>query len=57
MMQNHFAGTAYDSHRLLTELDLNTEERKKPIKEITPRFSARQYDTLKSFERLGLKKS
>jgi hypothetical protein len=60
MMQNHFAGTAYDSHRLLTELDFNKEgfnkeERKKPVKEITLRFSDRQYEMLKSFDTLGLK--
>ena len=55
MTQNHFAGTAYDSHRLLTELDLNKKERKKTIKEITLRFSDRQYEMLKSFDTLGLK--
>jgi hypothetical protein len=54
-MQNHFAATAYDSHRLLTELDLNKEERKKTIKEITLRFSDRQYEMLKSFDTLELK--
>ena len=55
MMQNHFAGTAYDTHRLLEELDLKKEERKKTIKEITLRFSDRQYDMLKSFDTLELK--
>lgn len=55
MMQNHFAGTAYDTHRLLTELDLNKEERKKTVKEITLRFSDRQYEMLKSFDTLELK--
>ena len=55
MMQNYSAGTAYDSHRLLTELDLNKEERKKTIKEITLRFSDRQYEMLKSFDTLELK--
>ena len=55
MMQNHFAGTAYDSHRLLTELDLNKEEKKEIMKEITLRFSERQYEKLKSFDGLGLK--
>jgi ATP-dependent protease HslVU (ClpYQ) peptidase subunit len=54
-MQNHFAGTAYDTHRLLEELDLNKEERKKTIKEITLRFSDRQYEMLKSFDTLELK--
>ena len=55
MIQNHFAGTAYDTHRLLEELDLKKEERKKTIKEITLRFSDRQYDMLKSFDTLELK--
>ena len=55
MMQNHFAGTAYDSHRLLTELDLNKEEKKEIMKEIRLRFSERQYEKLKSFDSLGLK--
>jgi hypothetical protein len=56
MMQNHFGGTAYDTHGLLTELDLNKEEREKTIKEITLRFSDRQYEMLKSFDTLELKK-
>jgi len=55
MMQNHFAGTAYNTHRLLTELDLNKDERKMTIKEITLRFSDRQYQMLKSFDSLELK--
>ena len=54
-MQNHFAGTAYDTHRLLEELDLKKEERKKTVKEITLRFSDRQYEMLKSFDTLELK--
>jgi hypothetical protein len=54
-MQNHFAETGHDSFRLLTELDLNKEERKKTIKEITLRFSDRQYEMLKSFDTLELK--
>jgi hypothetical protein len=54
MMQNHFAGTAYDTHRLLEELDLK-KEAKKTIKEITLRFSDRQYEMLKSFNTLELK--
>ncbi|HVP79514.1 MAG TPA: hypothetical protein VMV04_16635 [Thermodesulfobacteriota bacterium] len=54
-MQNHFAETGHDSHRLLTELDLNKEERKKTMKEITLRFSDRQYEMLKSFDTLELK--
>jgi hypothetical protein len=55
MMQNHFAGTAYDTHRLLEELDLSKEERKKTIKEIKLRFSERQHEKLKSFDGLELK--
>jgi hypothetical protein len=55
MMQNHFAGTAYDTHRLLEELDLKKEERKKTTKEIKLRFSDRQYEKLKSFDTLELK--
>jgi ATP-dependent protease HslVU (ClpYQ) peptidase subunit len=55
MMQNHFAGTAYDTHRLLEELDLKKEERKKTVKEIILRFSDRQYEMLKSFDTLELK--
>jgi aminopeptidase-like protein len=55
MMQNHFAGTAYDTHRLLEELDLKKGDRKKTVKEIRLRFSERQYEILKSFDGLGLK--
>jgi hypothetical protein len=55
MTQNHFARTVYDTHRLLTELDLNKEERKKTIKEIILRFSDRQYEMLKSSDTLELK--
>jgi len=55
MMQNHFAGTAYNTHRLLTGLDLNKDERKMTIKELTLRFSDRQYQMLKSFDSLELK--
>ena len=55
MTQNHFTGTAYDTHRLLEELDLKKEERKKTVKEITLRFSDRQYEMLKSFDTLELK--
>jgi hypothetical protein len=54
-MTVYFAETGHDSSRLLTELDLNKEERKKTIKEITLRFSDRQYDMLKSFDTLELK--
>ena len=55
MMQNHYAGTAYDTHRLLEELDLKKGERKKTAKEMTLRFSDRQYEMLKSFDTLELK--
>jgi hypothetical protein len=54
-MTAYFAETGHDSSRLLTELDLNKEERKKTIKEITLRFSDRQYEMLKSFDALALK--
>jgi hypothetical protein len=54
-MTVYFAETGHDSSRLLTELDLNKEERKKTIKEITLRFSDRQYEMLKSFDTLELK--
>ena len=55
MMQNHFTGTTYDSHRLLTELDIHENERKKCTKEITLRFNDRQFEKLKSFDTLVLK--
>ena len=55
MMQNHVGATIYDAHRLLKELDLHGDERKKCRKEITLRFSERQYEKLKSFDSLGLK--
>ena len=55
MMNGYFAGTAYDTHRLLEELDLKKEERKKTSKEITLKFSHRQYEMLRSFDTLGLK--
>ena len=54
-MNGYFAGTAYDTHRLLEELDLKKEEGKKTTKEITLRFSDRQYQMLKSFDTLELK--
>ena len=55
MMNGYFDGTTYDSHRLLSELDLKKEERKKTTKEITLRFSDRQYEMMKSFDTLELK--
>ena len=54
-MTAYFAETGHDSSRLLTELDLTKEERKKTIKEITLRFRDRQYEMLKSFDTLELK--
>ena len=54
-MQNQVGATIYDAHRLLKELDLHEDERKKCTKEITLRFSERQYEKLKSFDVLGLK--
>ena len=54
-MNRYFGGTAYDTHRLLEELDLKKGERKKTTKEITLRFSDRQYEMLRSFDGLELK--
>ena len=55
MMQNHVGATIYDAHRLLKELDLHEDERKKCTKEIILRFNDRQFEKLKSFDTLGLK--
>jgi len=54
-MNGYFVGTAYDTHRLLTELDLSKEEKKNTTKEITLRFNDRQFEKLKSFDTLELK--
>ena len=55
MIQNHVCTTIYDAHRLLKGIDLHGDERKKCTREITLRFSERQYEKLKSFDGLGLK--
>jgi hypothetical protein len=55
MMQNNASATIYDAHRLLKDLDLNEDERKKCAKEITLRFNDRQFDKLRSFDTLGFK--
>ena len=55
MMNGYSDGTAYDSGKLLKQLDLMDEEEKSAPKEIRLRFSERQYEILKSFDDLGLK--
>ena len=48
-------GTQYDTGRFLKELDLKEEKRQETKKEITLRFSDRQYEMLKSFDTFELK--
>ena len=55
MMNGYFNGTAYDSEKLLKQLDSMELEKKSPPKEIKLRFSERQYEKLKSFDGLELK--
>ena len=58
MMNGYFNGTAYDSEKLLKQLDSMKEENNEPsmaMKEIRLRFSERQYQKLKSFDDLELK--
>jgi cobalamin biosynthesis Co2+ chelatase CbiK len=55
MMNGYFDGTAYDSEKLLKQLDSMDEEKKSTPKEIRLRFSERQYEILKSSHGLGLK--
>ena len=55
MMNGYFNGTAYDSEKLLKQLDSMDEEKKSTPKEIRLRFSERQYEKLKSFDGLVLK--
>ena len=55
MMNGYFNGTAYDSEKLLEQLDSIEQEKKSGPKEIRLRFSERQYEKLKSFDGLGLK--
>ncbi len=58
MMNGYFDRTAYDSEKLLKQLDPMDQENNEPeraIKEIRLRFSERQQKILKSFDDLGLK--
>jgi len=55
MMNGYFNGTAYDSEKLLKQLDSMDKEKKSAPKEIRLRFSERQYEILKSFDDLGLR--
>ena len=55
MMNGYYDGTAYDSEKLLKQLDSMDKEKKSAPKEITLRFSERQYEKLKSFDGLELK--
>ena len=55
MMNGYFNGTAYDSEKLLKQLDSMELEKKSGPKEIRLRFSERQYEKLKSFDGLELK--
>ncbi len=54
-MIGHFSETGHDSYRFLKQLDQENNEPSTAIKEITLRFSDRQYEILKSFDDLGLK--
>ena len=55
MMNGYFNGTAYDSEKLLKQLDSMDKEKNSAPKEIRLRFSERQYEKLKSFDSLELK--
>ncbi len=55
MMNRYFDGTACDSEKLLKQLDSMDNEKKSAPKEIRIRFSERQCEKLKAFNRLGLK--
>jgi len=55
MMNGYFDGTAYDSEKLLKQLDSMDKEKPNAPKEIRLRFNERQYEKLKSFDGLGLK--
>jgi hypothetical protein len=55
MMNGYFDGTAYDSEKLLKQLDSMDKEKKSAPKEIRLRLSERQYEILKSFDGLELK--
>ena len=55
MINGYFNGTAYDSEKLLKQLDSMEKEKSSAPKEIRIRFSERQYEKLKSFDGLELK--
>ena len=55
MMNGYFDGIAYDSEKLLKQLDSMDKEKKSAPKEIRLRLSERQYEILKSFDGLELK--
>ena len=55
MMNGYFNGTAYDSEKLLKQLDSMDKEKLNTPKEIRLRFSERQCEKLKSFDALELK--
>jgi hypothetical protein len=55
MMNGYLDGTAYDSEKLLKQLDSMDKEKKSAPKEIRLRLSERQYEILKSFDGLELK--
>jgi hypothetical protein len=54
-MTGYLYERSHDSHKLLAELDMKIEEKTNPTKEITLRFSDRQYEMLRSFDALELK--
>jgi aminopeptidase-like protein len=55
MMNGYFNEAAYDSEKLLKQLDSMDKEKRSAPKEIRLRFSERQYEILKSFDGVGLK--
>jgi aminopeptidase-like protein len=54
-MAGYFAETGDDSYRLLKQLNQENNEPSMAMKEITLKFSERQYEILKSFDDLGLR--
>jgi len=55
MMNGYFNATAYDSEKLLKQVDSMNKEKRSAPKELRIRFSERQCEKLKSFDGLGLK--
>ena len=55
MTNGCFNGTAYDSEKLLKQLDSMEEEKRSGPKEIRLRFSERQCEKLEFFDSLELK--